>query len=462
MYKRKIFKDKNVKKPVRTLSGITPLAVVLKPKRCDHGRCIYCPGGIDTPQSYTDKSPAIMRAMNLKYDPSEQVKHRLRALKAMNHPTDKIELIILGGTFLQYTKQYQKNFIKACFDSLNNKQSKNLKSAQKLNEKAKHRCVAMCIENRPDNCTLKDIKLMREYGATRVEMGVQNPDDEIYKKINRGHTVKDVIEATRNLKNAGFKIGYHFMPGLPYSNPKKDLENFKKLFANPDFRPDQLKIYPCQIVKDSILEKAHKKIRYQPPTTQQTKEFLTKAFQLIPEYCRIMRIMREIPKEKMITDPIKLDIRKDLEQELKKSKIKIKEIRMREIGFNKENLDPNLKLKITEYKASKGKEFFLQIINKDNILFGLLRLRFPDKTDLSELKQCALIRELHVYGQALKLGQTGTLSQHKGLGKQLMLEAEKITKKAKYKNLAVISGVGVREYYRTLGYKLKGSYMIKS
>jgi len=308
---RKTYTGKNIKKPVRTISGVTPLAVVLKPKRCDHGRCIYCPGGIDTPQSYTNKSPAIMRAINLKYDASEQVKHRLRALKAMNHPTDKIELIILGGTFLQYPKKYQENFIKSCYDTLNEKPSKTLKQAQKINEKARHRCVAMCIENRPDNCSIQEIKRMRKFGATRVEIGVQLPDNEIYKKINRGHTIKDVIDATRNLKNAGFKVGYHFMPGLPFSNLKKDLENFKKIFEDSDFKPDQLKIYPCQIVKDSILEKIHKKIKYKPFTTKQTKNFLTKAFPLIPEYCRIMRIMREIPKEKIITKPIKLDIRKE-------------------------------------------------------------------------------------------------------------------------------------------------------
>tara|TARA_Y100000310_G_scaffold27990_1_gene26617 strand:+ start:8656 stop:9993 length:1338 start_codon:yes stop_codon:yes gene_type:complete len=442
-----------VRKPVRTISGVTPLTVVLKPRKCDHGTCIYCPGGDKVPQSYTDKSPAIMRALALSFDPSEQVKNRLRVLKKMNHPIDKIELIILGGTFLQYPIKYQYEFIKKCFDALNGKNSKNLDEAKKLNETSKHRCVAMCIENRPDNCSDEEIKRMLEFGATRVEIGVQIIDDEIYKKTNRGHTIKDVIESTERLKNAGFKVGYHIMPGLPYSNSKKDLKLFKKIFDDGKFCPDQLKIYPCQIVKDSPLAKTYKIIKYKPYSEEETKKIVKKMISLVPEYCRVMRIMREIPKEKMVEDSVKLDLRKDIEEKLRSSGIKINEIRMREIGFNK-NIDSNIKLKIIEYDASNGKEFFLEFINKDNILFGLLRLRIS--------KGKAIIRELHVYGQAIKLGEKSkAASQHKGIGKLLMNEAEKITRKNKIKKLSVISGVGVREYYRKLGYKLEKNYMIK-
>jgi len=459
--KEKIYKDNEVRKPVRTISGVTPLTVVLKPKRCNHGRCIYCPGGIDVPQSYTDKSPAIMRASSLNYDPGRQVKYRLKALKAMNHPTDKIELIILGGTFLQYDLKYQYKFVKQCYDALNQKKSKNLEQAQRFNETSKHRCVAMCIENRPDACSFEQIQRMREFGATRVELGVQNPDDYIYKKINRGHTVKEVINATRNLKNAGFKVGYHLMPGLPFSNPQKDMQNFNKVFENEDFRPDQLKIYPCQIIEKSVLAENYKQLNFVPYNTKQTISIVKKIMKIIPEYCRVMRVMREIPKEKLIEGMIKLDVRKDVEEELRKSGVKVKEIRMREIGFNQENLNLNLKLKILRYNASKGKEFFLQIVNKHNVLFGLLRLRFPDETFIKELKNCALIRELHVYGQALKIGEKGYLSQHKGLGKMLMQKAEEIAKENGFKKIAVISGIGVREYYKNLGYNLVGTYMVK-
>ncbi len=445
---------KGVKKPVRSISGVTPLTVVLKPKKCNHGTCMYCPGGEHVPQSYTDKSPAIMRAFALGFDPVRQVENRLRVLDKMGHQTDKIELIILGGTFLQYDVGYQYEFIKACFNALNGRKAKNLKQAKEWNQKAKHRCVAMCIENRPDNCSDEDIERMLEFGATRVELGVQVLDDEIYKKINRGHTVKDVIEATERLKNAGFKLSYHIMPGLPYTNLRKDLRLFKKLFKDPRFRPDQLKIYPCQIVEDSLLARIHEKIRYRPYSTSEIKTLLEKMMQVIPRYCRVMRVMREIPKEKIIVDPIKLDIRKDVEQKLRKNKIKIREIRMREIGFNRGNLDLKLKLNVVKYKASKGKEYFLEIVNKEGILFGLLRLRIMGKK--------AIIRELHVYGQALKLGEKkkGT-SQHEGLGRVLMQEAEKIIKKRKIQKLSVISGVGVRDYYKKLGYELEEPYMVK-
>ena len=443
-----------VKKPVRSVSGVTPLTVVLKPRKCDHGTCIYCPGGEFVPQSYTDKSPAIMRALALSFDPFEQVKNRLMVLKKMNHPTEKIELIILGGTFLQYPLDYQKEFIKRCFDSLNLKDSSSLEEAKKLNETSEHRCVAMCIENRPDNCSDSEIKRMLSYGCTRVEIGVQMPDDELYEKTNRGHTVQDVIEATESLKDAGFKVGYHIMPGLPYSNEEKDLKLFKEIFDNEVFRPDQLKIYPCQVVSDSPLARTHKIIKFKPYSEEKTKEILSKMMQMIPDYCRVMRIMREFPKEKLIDGLIRLDLRKDIEDEFRNKGLKIKEIRMREVGFNKEDLNLDVKLKIIEYKASGGKEFFLEFVNKDDVLFGLLRLRLSNGR--------AMVRELYVYGQSLKLGKNqDNAAQHKGIGKLLMKNAEKITKENKIEKLLVISGVGVREYYRNLGYSLEDPYMVK-
>lgn len=452
-----------VKKPVRSVSGVTPLTVVLKPRKCNHGTCIYCPGGDYVPQSYTDRSPAIMRAVSLNYDPFEQTKARLKVLKIMNHPTDKIELIVLGGTFLQYPVEYQYEFIKRCYDALNGENSKNLAEAKKLNESSKHRCVAMCIENRPDNCSVEDIKRIREFGCTRVEIGVQMPDDGLYVKTNRGHTVKDVIDATKRLKDAGFKLGYHIMPGLPGSNPKKDIKLFQEIFKDEGFRPDQLKIYPCQIVEDSPLGKTHKILNYKPYSREQTQEIISKMMKLIPRYCRVMRVMREFPKEKLIAGVLRLDLRKDVEKEIKDSKTKIQEIRMREIGFNQDDLDLGIKLRITKYASSKGKEFFLEMANKDNILFGLLRLRFPSETFLEEIKDCALIRELHVYGQALKLGDFGNEkeSQHKGLGRFLMSKAEEIANENGFKKISVISGIGVREYYKKLGYDLVGEYMVK-
>jgi len=451
-----------LKKPVRTNSGVTPLTVVLAPRKCNHGTCIYCPGGDFVPQSYTDKSPAVMRALSLNFDVRKQVQARLDTLIKMGHPTEKIELIIIGGTFLQYPLDYQYDYVKGCYDILNGASSENLEEAQKINETAKHRIVAMCIENRPDNCSVEEIKKMREYGATRVEIGVQILDDEIYKKTSRGHRIKDVVEASQKLKDAGFKLGYHVMPGLPYSNIEKDVEKFKLIFDNESFRPDQLKIYPCQIVESSPLSKMYERIDYKTYSNEEIKQVLSEMMKIIPSYCRVMRVMREIPKEKMVGKVASTSIRKEVEDEFRKNKDHLNEIRIREVGFNMKDLDEDTKLKITEYASSGGKEFFLEIVNSDDILFGLLRLRFPKNTFLKELEDCAIVRELHVYGKSLNLGEVGEKSQHLGFGKALMAEAEKISKEKGYKKLAVISGVGVREYYKKLGYNLEGTYMVKN
>ncbi len=455
-----------VRKPAKTLAGVTPITVVVKPRKCDHGTCIYCPGGKKVPQSYTDKSPAVMRALMLDYDPHQQVTVRLKAFSAMHHPTDKIELIILGGTFMQYPKKYRDKFIKACYDGLNECSSKNLEEAKKINETAKHRCVALCIENRPDNCSDDEIKQMLFYGTTRVELGVQMPDDESYKKTNRGHTVQDVIDASQKLRDAGFKLGYHIMPGLPYSSREKDIQLFKEIFDNPDFRPEQLKIYPCQVIEDSPLAKMHERINFVPYNEPETQEILEEMTLLIPEYCRTMRIMREIPPERLVKGITRIDIRREVEKNLRKRKIPVKEIRMRELGFSSQFykiIDENIKLKVMEYEASHGKEWFLQFVNKDNILFGLLRMRFPFQPTINSLKRAAIIRELHVYGQSLKIGERGKKGQHTGIGKRLMKEAEAIAKNNGYKRIVVLSGIGVREYYRKLGYALDsgGIYMVK-
>ncbi len=443
-----------VRKPTKTISGITPVAVMLPPRKCDHGSCVYCPD-LDVPQSYTPKSPVVMRASRVNYDSFKQVRARLQAFNVMHHPTDKIELIIMGGTFLEYPRKFQYEFIKGCYDALNNKVSKSLKQAQKINEKSKHRCVALCIETRPNKC-IEFIDRMREWGATRVELGVQIICDRIYKKIKRGHSVKDVIDATKALRNAGFKVGYHIMPGLPGSNLKKDLDKFKKLFSDSKFKPDQLKLYPCQVMPCSELEEWYWKKQYKPYSKKQTEILLIEMLKLVPRYCRVMRVMREIPPDYLVAGTIRIDLRKDIEAELRKKNSKLKEIRYREIGFylrDNREVKTNLKLKITKYRASDGDEYFLEIVNSNDILFGLLRLRI--------IKSLAMIRELHVYGQALKLGEKGELGQHTGLGKWLINEAEKLAKKSKCKKIRVISGVGVREYYKKLGYKLEGTYMAK-
>ena len=449
----KIPKKGEIRKPSKTLAGVTPIAVMCKPRKCRHGTCLYCPS-LNVPQSYTPKSPPVLRAELLKYDAYEQIKSRLKAFKLMNHPTEKIELIIMGGDFLDYPIRYQYEFVKACYDALNSKKSKDLEGAKKLNEKAKHRCVALCLEGRPDTILKKGvIERMLEFGCTRVEIGVQCLDDKIYKLVCRDHTVQDVIDVTKKLKDNGFKVGYHMMLGLPGSNPKKDLKMFKQLFKDEKFKPDQLKIYPTQVIEGARLVSLYKQGKFHPYAKEDLQKLIINVMKFIPRYCRVMRVMREIPPEHLVAGIIRIDLRKDIEDELKKGWRKINEIRFREIGFairdlkKGETINEDLKLKITKYNASKGKEYFLEFVNKNNILFGLCRLRIG--------KENAWIRELHVYGQALSLGEKGKeFGQHKGLGKQLMAKAEEIASQKKIRTLKVISGVGVREYYKKLGYRL--------
>jgi len=445
------------RKPTKTISGVAPLALMLPPRKCEHGTCLYCPT-LNAPQSYTPESPAVLRAKECGYDPIKQIKVRLKTFKKMGHPTDKIEIIIMGGTFLSYPENFKSDFVKKCYDALNNKISKTISEAKKINETTKHRCVALCIETRPDVCTEKHINDMLEWGATRVELGVQAIDNEIYKKVNRGHTVQDVIDATERLKKAGFKIGYHLMPGIPGSNPKKDIKMFKKIFSSSNFKPDQIKIYPCQVLKGAGIENLYYSGKYIPYSKQQTADIIIQMLKLTPRYCRIMRIMREIPPTYLIAGVKNIDMRHDIESKLRlsspsffKRKKSINEIRFREIGFalrDNRKIDSKIKIKTIKYSASNGNEYFIEATNKDNILFGLLRLRLDKGLP-------AMIRELHVYGPTLKLKEKANNEwQHKGLGKMLMIEAEKIAKKKGYKNIRVISGVGVREYYKKLGYKL--------
>lgn len=455
--------DKNIpKKPTRTISGVAPLAVMIPPRPCAHGACLYCPTFSNSPQSYTPESPAVLRARESNFDPEKQVNARLNSLNGMHHPTDKIELIIMGGTFLAFPREFQFDFIKKCYDALNKKKSKSLAEAKKINQTAEHRCVALCIETRPDYCSNEQIKDMLEFGATRVEIGVQILDDKIYKEINRGHTVQDVIDATKRLKQAGFKIGYHIMPGLPGSSPKKDLQIYKKIFSDSDFKPDQVKIYPCQVLKNSGLEKLFYNRKFVPYDEKTVSDLILKMLRKTPRYVRVMRVMREIPTAYLVAGVLKTDLRKEIEDTIRIKNIKLKEIRFREIGFamqNNEEISSETKLKTITYRASNGKEIFIEKINKQEILYGLLRLRLEKDKSIP-----AIIRELHIYGPALNLHEKGDISQHKGIGKELMLEAEKITKKAGYKKIRVISGVGVREYYKNLGYKLddNGVYMEKS
>ena len=456
-----------MRKVSRTISGVTPVAVMTLPLECP-GQCIYCPTYKSTPQSYTPESPAVLRAIKCDYDAKKQVELRLRILSEMGHPTDKVELIIMGGTFLAYPVDYQYQFIKDCFDALNSMDSASLEEAQRLNETSKHRCVGLCIETRPDWCHQEDINRMLEFGTTRVELGVQTLDDHIYQLVGRGHQVKDVVSATALLRQYGFKVHYHWMPGLPGSTPEHDLELSVMMFDDDRFRPDGLKLYPTMVVEGTELERWYRKGSYQPYADDTMVDLAVSIKAITPKYVRISRVLRDIPS-KFIVAGLKDSLRDLAKQRMKRQGIYCSCIRCREYGHRVQDGweigEPSLTR--MDYKASAGQEIFLSFEDKKETLFGLLRLRIQEK-HLPGLEQSdenlALVRELHVYGPEVALGgRSAEAVQHKGLGRLLLLEAERIAAEefgAPF--IAVLSGVGAREYYRyDLGYELKAGYMVK-
>ncbi|MCX6773792.1 MAG: tRNA uridine(34) 5-carboxymethylaminomethyl modification radical SAM/GNAT enzyme Elp3 [Candidatus Micrarchaeota archaeon] len=448
------------RKPMRTASGVTPIAVMVKPGKSCRWNCIYCPvGNRLAPKSYTGYEPAARRARSVGFDPKKQVETRLMHYRIQGHPTDKCEIIIMGGTFLNMPKKYQKDFIKSIYDTLNGKKSKSLEIAKAKNEKARHRMIGLTLETRPDVCSERNIDDALSYGATRVELGVQHPDDKIYRMICRGHSVKEVAKATERLKDSGFKVCYHIMPGILGSNKKKDIGMMKKLFNDQRFKPDMLKIYPTLVTKGTKLYDIYRKGKYSPYSAQEASEVISEMYRHIPYYARIMRIQRDIPTNLLEAGVENSNLREMVERKAIEKEIEIKEIRFREPKY----LDKKTKLMLfrQDYKASNGKEIFLSFEDeKRKNIFGFVRLRIPHRPFVPEIdKKTGLIRELHVYGMEAEIGKEGDI-QHKGLGKRLLKEAEKIAKNEfGMKRLAVISGVGAREYYYRLGYEKDGNYV---
>ena len=464
-------------KKIRTRSGVAVIAVLTKPSSCP-GKCLYCPSEKNMPKSYLKNEPAVMRAISVKFNPYRQVQKRLRALELNGHKTDKIELIVMGGTFSYFPKKYQNWFITECFRAANDYPkttktpqrgvSTGLEYEQKKNEKAKRRIIGLTLETRPDYIDEKEVLNFRALGCTRVELGVQSVFDDVLKKNNRGHNVAETIRATKLLKNAGFKINYHIMPGLYGSDAKKDYQMFERLFSSPDFQPDMLKIYPTVVLRDSALYDVWKKGKYTALTDKQFEKFILRVKKnLIPLYVRIARLVRDVPTESIIAGPRVSNLR-----QLIAEKSDCQCIRCREVGTD---FKPSEKIILNriDYDASDGKEIFLEyisspLLNKDislspsggservrSKLFALLRLRI--------LKDSAIIREVHTYGKMTEIAKKSSAGpQHMGLGKKLILEAEKIARdEFGLKKIAIISGVGAREYYRKLGYRLKDSYMLK-
>jgi len=457
-----------MKKVIRTISGVTPLAVMLKPYKCP-GNCIYCPGQEGVPKSYSDKSPVVMRATQCEYDPKRQVEARIKAMKMMGHLADKVELIVMGGTFSAYPEDYQQQFVKGLFDGLNGCDSISLENAQKMNETAKHRAVAMCLETRPDYCKQNHLDNFLKYGATRIEIGVQTLDDSIHKFCKRGQTTQDSIDATQLLKDYGFKTGYHMMLGLPGSDPVKDLETFKEIFTNYRYQPDQIKIYPTFVMKNTELERLYYNGEYTPYTTEQIVDLIVRIKQIVPPYVRIMRVMRDLPADYIVSDCVYSHLRDDIKKELKERGVSCNCIRCREVGHKEHGGtkvdESSIELKRIEYDASKGKEIFLSYEDtKNDILISLLRLRIPYKSPRPEITDSStIVREMHTYGPQVKIGAPPeSYWQHRGYGKKLLQEAERITQEELgMDKVVIISGVGVRKYFIQNGYQYDGPYVSK-
>ena len=471
------------KRTIRTQSGIAPVAVLTKPYPCP-GNCAYCPHEKNVPTSYLSNEPAVMRAIRCDYDPYKQVALRLKSLENNGHEPTKIELIVIGGTWSYLPLKYKYWYILSCFRAANDflmvrklaiswsegeeKFKNNLKSPykktsrldclkkelqieQKKNEGSRYKIIGLTLETRPDYINRPELLEMRNLGCTRVEIGVQAVDDKILLLNKRGHGVKDIAEATGLLKEYGFKVTYHLMPALPGATPAHDLLLFKKLFNDERFQPDQIKFYPTVVTRGSLLYRWYKTGKYKPYSDKTLQELIVKCKEAVPRYVRIIRLIRDIPSESIIAGNKITNLR----QIMKDRGAKCNCIRCREA---KEQPSANgYKLNIVKYAASGGTEYFISADSLDGkTLYGFCRLRVDEKSAVAP----AIIRELHVYGELVSVGGNKKI-QHSGIGKKLLEEAEKIGKNNLGDKIAVISGVGVRGYYKKLGYRLKDSYLFK-
>jgi elongator complex protein 3 len=470
---RDIFREILKRKPVRTLSGIAVVAVMARPHECP-GECVYCPRGEDAPQSYTGREPAALRARRAGYDPFQQVHGRLGQLQTTGHTIDKSELIVMGGTFLAQAPDYQEWFVGRCVQAMNafpgtEEGGKPLTRIFEENESAPVRNVGITFETRPDFSREVHVDRMLALGVTRVELGVQTLSDEIYRKVRRGHTVADVVEATRTLKDSGLKVCYHMMPGL-FSDIETDLEMFQTLFQDQVFRPDMLKIYPALVIKGTELYEMWKAGEYTPYTDQEAVELLVEVKRLLPRWVRTMRIQRDIPVQLVEAGIRRGDLGAVVYNRLKEEGQRCRCIRCRDVGHlaYKEGVEAgpgHIEVLREEYPASEGREIFLSAEDtRADAMVAYLRLRFPSgHAHRPEVDgDTALVRELRVLGPTVPLGERfDGASQHGGWGGLLLDEAEEIATDNGFKKVLVTSAVGTRDYYRRHGYEREGPYMGK-
>ncbi len=451
------------RKPTRTLSGVSVIAVMTSPFSCPHGRCTYCPGGVEfsSPQSYTGFEPAAMRGKQNNYNSYLQTKNRLEQLRRIGHPTDKIDLIVMGGTFTAREEGYQRDFIKGSLDAMNGFISHDLRSSILENELAENRCIGLTVETRPDWFFEKEMNLALEYGTTKVEMGVQTVFNDVHRETKRAHRISDVIRSTRFAKDSAFKVLYHLMPGIGGVDPSGDVKSLKRLFDDASLRPDMLKIYPSLVVEGTQYYEAYRRGEYRSYESEEAVEVVSEYFRHIPNYVRIHRIQRDIPVYKIVQGVKRSDLHDlALNRALEKG-YDIQEIRYREIGHT-DKQSGETELKITNYLASNGLEKFLEFVDENNKIVAFLRLRIPgDNGERPELVGKTLIREIKTFGKEARIDEEGEY-QHRGYGRRLLQEAEGITREMGISGIAVISGIGVREYFRKNGYERLGPYMSKN
>jgi elongator complex protein 3 len=465
-------------KPVRTLSGVTTVTVLTKPYPCP-GKCIFCPTDVRMPKSYLPDEPGAMRGLEHNFDPYTQVRSRIEALENLGHPTDKIELLILGGTWSAYRRDYQEWFVKRCFDAMNETlppipspfqgegrrgEGEGLPEAQALNETAPHRNVGLVIETRPDEITPKELAWLRYLGVTKVQMGAQSLDDRVLEMNKRGHSVERTRQAVALLRAAGFKIVLHWMPNLHGATPESDRVDFARLWEG--FCPDELKIYPNQLLANAELYEVWQRGEYRPYTTQELIDLIADVKPTVPRYCRINRVIRDIPSTNVVEGNKRTSLRMDILAEMKRRGTKCQCLRCREVRGTSVD-SSTLKLDDLIYTAGSAEEHFLSYTTPEDQIAGFVRLSLPltnsPETGLTDLTGAALIREVHVYGQSLPVGaeQNGS-TQHSGLGTRLLQAAEQIAAARGYKTLAVISAIGTRKYYLERGFKRGEAYLVKN
>ncbi len=458
-------------KPVRTLSGVTTVTVLTKPYPCP-GKCIFCPDDVRMPKSYLPDEPGAMRGLHHQFDPYDQVASRLEALEAVGHPTDKIELLILGGTWSSYRRDYQEWFIKRCFDALNGIEIEydaeqiekgELDEAQRINENAAHRNVGLVIETRPDEVTPDELAWLRYLGVTKVQMGAQSLDDEILSLNKRGHTVQELRDAMALLRAGGFKIVLHWMPNLLGATLASDELDFQRLWDG--IAPDEIKIYPTQLLENTELFPYWERGEYKPYTTDELISLLANVKTSIPRYCRANRVIRDIPSTNVVEGNKRTSLRQDVHIEMQKRGTKCECLRCREVRGRAIDIH-KLELNDLVYSAEHAEEHFISFVTPDDNVAGFLRLSLPDtdapETSIADLQNTAIIREVHVYGQSLEVGKEKRGSaQHVGLGTRLLKEAEQVALKSGFARMAIIAAVGTREYYLGRGYKRGQLYLVK-